>query len=241
MKLILKKLILVIAASLFLTVPLSYAEQDINTYEVTINMAKSKVADFAGNIGLTLTEFLQASGKWQRLKSGKAKHNMKELSEVLESSDYQYAIETGSVPSKKDFLNILNTQKSALANYLGIDVYKLENFLKHYELAETNEKNLLASTVSKDSLKVMNKTNTEVIIVRCRDFCNNGYDWSGNMLSLVIWHYATAANVPSYAGFIVEFRDYRSNEPLKREEWKYNNFSGAWFEEKSACSTCNPF
>jgi len=237
---------LFLVASFLLTAPLvSQAGQSSYANQYTIKEAKNKIEAFTDEIDLSLVEFFQASGKWQRLKSGKAKHQLTLLSDFYELGELNYYIEAELEPPqalRESVIQILNSQKSDLASYLGIDVYKLERFIQLYELAEAKEKRELANQQKSNSqLAYTAKSPTERIIVRCRDFCNSGYDWSGNLLSLVIWSNASATGIGQYTSFNVEFRDYHTNDSFKKEQWMYNNFSGAWFEEKAACSTCDPF
>ncbi len=244
MKIKLRKSLLV--ASLFLVTPLlSQAKQVSNTDEISIKEAKHKVEAFANEIDLSLVEFIQASGKWQRLKSGKAKHSLNLLSDFSELTELKYYLEAGlELPQElsEGVVQILNSQKSDLASYLGIDVYKLERFIHLYELAETKEKKKLAGISKSNDLPFLTaKSFTETIIITCRDFCSSGKDSSGYLLALVISNNASAAGIAQYTSFSVEFKDYRTDDVVKIEKWKYNNFSGAWFEEKQPCSTCNPF
>lgn len=235
-----------LVAGLLLTTPLlSHAEQNSYSERHTIDEVKRKLEKFASELDLSLAEFVQASGKWQRLKSGKAKHQLSLLSDFGELAELNYYIEAELKPPQElseKVLQILNNQKSDLASYLGIDIYKLDHFIQLYELAETKEKKKLANKQKSSSQStIIAKSSTEIIIIKCRDFCNSGNDWSGNLLSLVIMNNASTAGIGQYTSFSVEFRDYQTNEAFKREKWKYNNFSGAWFEEKEACSTCQLF
>ena len=235
-----------LVAGLLLTTPLlSQAEQNSYSNQDSIKKVTNKIKAFADEMDLSLAEFVQASGKWQRLKSGKAKHQLNLLSDFNKLTELNYYIEAELEPPQalsENVVQILNSQKNDLANYLGIDVYKLERFIQRYELAETKEKKKLANKQKPSSqLMFTAKSSTERIIVKCRDFCNSGKDWSGNLLSLVIMNKASTAGIEQYTSFSVEFKDYQTNDAFKREQWKYNNFSGAWFEEKETCSTCDLF
>lgn len=203
----------------------------------------SRIESSANKLNLAPDIYLKAAHKYERLIDENDENNDFYIKKIESFPEYvealSYAQAGMELPSElENTMNRLyNMQQQALASGLGIDVSILKPFLN--EVSKGFVKSKLAKNKS-DIYSTSKKGDREIVRVQCSDDnCGRG-DWGSNSFSLSIYVHNSALDAGINQGepFVLEFTDKNTEEIIKQEKWRYNNFTGAWKEGTYPCPDC---
>ncbi|EGM76369.1 hypothetical protein Rhein_3431 [Rheinheimera sp. A13L] len=179
----------------------------------------------ANYLHLTEKQYHKALSSYLRLASG-GKSNLKTLSsfpEVQEARLYfEQNIELPASLSDK-LAEIAKTQRQAYADYLGIPVEKLREF----DAFVSSKVDMEQVTADLEQPTITPFSETEVIVVTCDAACVSHAKLNEMYKQIYFANLAMGGGVPQYKSFYVYYPSYPADSAY--EEWRYNNYSGAWF------------
>ncbi|KKO45199.1 hypothetical protein WG68_12315 [Arsukibacterium ikkense] len=185
---------------------------------------------YAHYLQLTETQYHHALSKYLELMSG-VKNGLKPLTlnshPEIEEAQLYFDQNKALPPILSDKINeIVSTQLLDYSEYLGIPINKLREF--EIFVGEQIDMQKVASNFNTGDLaSAFSDEEPETIVITCDAQCVQQAQITFNFKQLYFAQWASNAGVSQFESFYVRYPTYPTQS--SHEEWRYNNFSGAWF------------
>ncbi|WP_298773538.1 hypothetical protein [uncultured Shewanella sp.] len=200
-------------------------------YSITF-MASANVSDDiiknitegAGALKMTVPEFWYSANQYMRLNYD---NSIADITPLTKTQAYVNFQKNNNAANQLELTKTININKSKLANFYGIPINKLNNFLSYLN----------------DKYKDNDKYRTNDIdrsLLLCKDACYN--DWKNfHVLQKHLSNYTERENIGHHETFDVEYKPNSSALTTAIERWRNDIFSGpTLIMELPLCNECFP-